>query len=242
LDNEGKLSAEQFRKALQDFVSSYGSTSLGDEARAKLKEVGGTVPEPKAAPPANPTPTNPTPANPTTPEKSATPAGNLSLPAGEYKTLWSASFDSERDGKVASGSRDTTQTPNGTGASLKAAPNNSGYFLTKMDLRPGANLGNDSWLRFLCRLEGTTSICLHSSTGDSVYEKYFRNLPQGKWVPVCFKVSDFDKCLNKPGSKPAPGDRVNSIVIFGCNTKAGGAQFWIDDLMLGDGPLPANAP
>jgi len=171
----------------------------------------------------------------TPPERETVPA-----PPGESKTLWSASFDKEGDfSAVSFGTKESSQTPNGTGFSVKAAPNNSDYFLTKIELRPGVNLGNNSWVRVLCRLDGTTAICFHSSIGDAVYEKYVTNQPKNKWIVVAFRIAEYTKCITRAGAMPPGGARFNGTAIFGCKT-GGNAVFYIKEFALGDGLMPED--
>jgi hypothetical protein len=140
---------------------------------------------------------------------------------------------------VSFGTKESSQTPNGTGFSVKAAPNNNDYFLTKIELRPSVNLGNNSWVRMLCRLEGTTAICFHSSIGDAVYEKYVTNQPKNKWIVVAFRIAEYAKCITRDGTMPPAGTRFNGTAIFGCKT-GGDAVFYIKEFTLGDGPMPED--
>jgi hypothetical protein len=226
LDNEGKLTPAQFRKSVEGFLANYRSTSLGKEAEEKLKSLPAPPPEPEKKPLPEPAPKPPEPAQ-------------APAPSGESKTLWSSSFDQEGDFRAVSCGAKDSQTPNGTGFSVKAAPNANEYFLTRISINPGVDLGSNSWVRVLCRLEGTRSICFHSAIGDRVYERYVMDQPQGKWIVVVFRVSEYGKCITQAGATVPAGARFIGTAIFGCKT-GGDGVFYVKEFTLGDGPLPES--
>ncbi|HYG73933.1 MAG TPA: hypothetical protein VEK08_02915 [Planctomycetota bacterium] len=211
--SEKKLVPYYARKEVEAFVASYGSTAVGKEAAVYLQTM------PKGEPPA------------------------ANAAAGEHQVLWSDNFESGGNG-ITKGSRTTENAYGGAGYCLKSEKQDSTFFTSVISLNPrkngtdAVNIGENTWIRFACRIDGGSMICFHSAIGTGLFEKYVGNLTPGKWQWVTFKMSEYTANIrDKNQPRPLPNTPFTGTAIFGCQHN-GATTVYIDDITFGDGPIP----
>ncbi|MBI3828124.1 MAG: hypothetical protein HY291_01320 [Planctomycetes bacterium] len=218
------LTPEAYRAELQGLVASHGSTKAGKEAAEILKNL--PPPAPKA-------------------EAKTTAASDGPKAAdGPYKTLFRWSGDAGAGAAAwTRGSKDEKTVPAGKAFSWQSESTTIGWFtlISTISFRDqNVKLSKDSWIRIHYRLDGGKYLCFHSAIGDQLLEKHFAGLPEGKWGWLGFKVADFTRDIHTD-APPKDWSGANWIgsTIYG-HTERKPGTLWIDEVVIGDGPLPAN--
>jgi len=261
MEQKGSLKPADLRKRASDLATGYGNTAAGKEAAEKLKSLnegsavagGGasaTVEKQKTGSPNNGAVDNTT-IHPAEQAKlllggdapaPEVPAAAAAPDAGETRILWKNSFDAEDDWKIVDGSRETAQTRSGAGMAVRSESVSSGYFTARITLKfnnAPLKLGPNSWLKFSYRTQGTADICFHIAIGGAVYEKFMFGIQPGKWKTTSFHFNQFGKCITrKNDSQPAPNSDLQGLTMFLGGPNAAGASVVLDDVVIGDGPIP----
>lgn len=260
MEQKGSLKPADLRKRASDLATGYGNTAAGKEAAEKLKSLnegsavagGGasaTVEKQKTGAP-NTAAVDNTTIHPAEQAKLLlgnapdAPAATAATPLVDVPTriLWKNAFDAEDDWKVVSGTRETAQTRSGAGMAVRSEPVSPGYFTARIDLKfsnAPLKLGANSWIKFTYRTQGTADICFHIGIGNAMYEKFMFGIQPGKWKTTSFHFNQFGKCITrKNDSQPEPNSDLQGITMFLGGPNAAGASVVLDDVVIGDGPIP----
>lgn len=219
------ITQEAYRTELQNLVSSHGSTRAGKVAAELLKNL--PPPEPKTA------------------AKTA-PAGEHPKTAsdGPYKALFHWTANAETGAAVwTRGSKDEKTASEGKTYSWQSESATIGWFtlVSTISFRDqNVKLSKESWIRIHYKLSGGHHLCFHSAIGSQLLEKHFSKLPEDKWVWLGFKVADFTRDIrtDAPPKDWAGTCWIGTTIYSHTDRKPG--ILWIDELIIGDGPLPAN--
>lgn len=255
-EQKGTLKPAELRKRVSDLASGYSNTAAGKDAAEKLKALNDGAPSQAASAPAMVAKQQAAVSKTAVAENGIHPAeqaklllGNANVDPGTpepeaTRILWKNSFDAEADWANVSGTRETAQTSGGTGMAVRSEPIPSGYFVARIELKFSnvpLKLGANSWVKLAYRTQGTADICFHVAIGGAVYERFMFGILPGKWKTTSFRLNEFGKCITRKNeSQPAPNSELSGITMFLGGANAAGASVLIDDVLIGDGPIPEN--
>jgi hypothetical protein len=220
---------------LEGFLTEFGESQAAAKARAKIEEWknAGKAPEPKPEPVVEPKQLDPVPE----PKKTEPVAPAVT------QVLYKCSFDTAREQSAkTTGSLDDQEAYGGKGVSIKSDPVLKTWHTAVLGVRPPepVKVGENTWVRFACKLDGASNLMIHSGIGKGMFERHVYNVPQGKWTWITIKMSDYTRDIFKgPNKQPVPGTDFNGTAIMaGANSAP--CTLHVDEFMIGDGPVPKD--
>lgn len=212
-----ELTAYSFRKELETFVASYGSTKAGQDGAALLKTLPVVAPPAEAAPP------------PVT---------------GDSKVLFHCAFETEDETRFWNKGKKTAENAfGGSGTSWQFIPMSNGWFSIQSGFSLGWNgkdvkIGPNSWIRFAYRFDDRgDNVCLQILDGKgNLFEKHHFGMKKAQWSWATLKLSDFKNLKNGPNPIPE-GTPFMGMAFFG-GKDGKECNLLIDQFTIGDGPPP----